>query len=98
MGFHLREPTFDYQKQVFLGFDHLQMLVANVLEAPMDSCIIEGFLDHIILEHAYCSISTQSHIDYKQLKLHDRLLFKIVIYTPPMALLKSKSCNTTMMH
>ena len=62
----MREPTFGYQKQVFLCSDHLQMLVANVLEAPMDPCTIEGFLDHIILEHAYCSTSTQSHIDYKQ--------------------------------
>ena len=71
MRARLRVPTFDYQKQVFLGSNHLQMPVANVLEAP---------------------------IGYKQLKWHDRLLFKKVIHTPLIALLKSKSCITTTMH
>ena len=72
-----REATFENQKQILLGRDHLRLMTFNAIDTPEDSSILDSIrehlgtdeftqdiLNHIIPNRASCLESQNRRQDY----------------------------------
>jgi transposase InsO family protein len=93
---HPGEPTFEQQKRILLGPDHVGQMIANISQAPLDSSLLDqissdingdvfaqDILDHILPDRASCSTNNNSHIVYDQFRWRNGFLFrKDLLYIP----------------
>ena len=72
-----REVTFESQKQILLGPNHLRLMAFHAIDTPGDSSLLDSIwehieinefaqdiLNHIIPHHASCSQSQKPRQDY----------------------------------
>ena len=83
------DPTYDHQEQVLLSPSRLQLMVTNVAETTLDSKFLDSIrssigsndfaqdiLDHIVPNHASCSQSKFSCMDYGNFSWHDGIFYR----------------------